>query len=98
MERRLEMITKWLRDSGLVVNDEKTEVSLFHKRDHQTVTLTINVKQILSKKTINVLGVVFDGKLQWTNQITQAINKSKRALHGIRLIKKYDSMLLSTLW
>ena len=46
-------------------------------------------KQILSKKTINVLGVEFDGKLQWTNQITQAINKSKRALHGIRLIKKY---------
>ena len=78
--------TKWLKDSGLVVNEEKTEVCLFHRRDHQTVYLTINGKQIMTKKTINVLGVVFDGKLQWTNQIKQAINKSKRALHGIKLI------------
>ena len=30
-----------------------------------------------------------DSKLQWTNQIAQAISKSKQALHGIKLIKKY---------
>ena len=38
---------------------------------------------------INVLGVVFDSKMQWSNQVSQAINNSKRALHGIRLIKKF---------
>ena len=28
LEKRLEMITKWLKDSGLVVNEEKTEICL----------------------------------------------------------------------
>ena len=58
MERRLEMITKWLKDSGLIVNEEKTEICLFHKRDHQTVIVTINGKQVRTKKNINVLGVM----------------------------------------
>ena len=83
------MITKWLKDSGLIVNEEKTEICLFHKRDHQTVIVTINGKQVRTKKNINVLGVMFDSKLQWSDQVSQAINKSRRALHGIKLIKKY---------
>ena len=89
MERRLEMITKWLRDSGLIVNDEKTEVCLFYKREHPTVSLTINNKQIRSKNSIIVLGVIFDSRLQWSMQIAQTISKSKKALHAIRLINKY---------
>ena len=62
---------------------------LFYKTDHPTVELTLNGKLVKSKKTINVLGVVFDSKMLWSNQISQAINKSKKALHGIKLIKKY---------
>ena len=89
MEMKLEMITKWLKDSGLVVNEEKTELCLFHKRDHPSVEVTINGKIIKSKKCINVLGVLFDSKMQWIDQVSQAITKSKKALHGIKLIRKY---------
>ena len=89
MELRLEMITKWLKESGLIVNEEKTEICLFYKQDHPTVTLTLNGKLLRTKKTINVLGVIFDSKMQWSNQVAQAISKSKKALHGIKLIKKY---------
>ena len=32
---------------------------------------------------------ITNSKLQWSNQIAQAISKSKQALHGIKLIKKY---------
>ena len=89
MEQRLEMITKWLKNSGLVVNEEKTEICLLYKRDHLNVELTINEKRVKTKKSINVLGVQFDSRMQWSDQVAQAINKSKRALHGIKLIKKY---------
>ena len=68
------MLTKWLKDSGLVVNAEKTEICLFLKRDHPTVNLTITGKLIKSKKNINVLGVTFNSKLQWSSQVSQAIN------------------------
>ena len=71
------------------MNEEKTEVCLFYKQDHNTVELTLNGKLIRSKKTINVLGVTFDSKMQWTTQVSMAISKSKRALHAIKLVKKY---------
>ena len=83
------MITKWLRDSGLVVNDDKTEICLFFKRDHAPINLTINNKILTSQHTINVLGVLFDCKLAWTSQVAQTIKKSRKALQAIRLIKKY---------
>ena len=38
---------------------------------------------------MNVLGVEFDSKLQWSNHIAKAISKSRRALHAIRLIRNY---------
>ena len=83
------MITKWLKDSGLIVNEEKTEICLFYKRDHPTIELTINEKRVKSKKTINVLGILFDSKLQWSDQASKAINNSKKALHGIKILKRY---------
>ena len=83
------MVTKWLKDSGLVVNEGKTEICLFYKSDHPLIEIRINDILIKSKKTINVLGVLFDSKLQWCEQVSQAINKSKRAMHGIKLIRKY---------
>ena len=90
MEQKLEMITKWLKDSGLIVNEEKTEICLFYKQDTPVVNISLNGKLIRSKKTINVLGVTFDSKMQWSNQVSHSIAKSKRALHGIRLVKKYN--------
>ena len=38
---------------------------------------------------MNVLGVIFYSKLTWSNQVTQATQKSKKALHAINLIKIY---------
>ena len=32
MEKTLESVTKWLRQSGLKVNDSKTELCLFHRK------------------------------------------------------------------
>ena len=38
---------------------------------------------------MNILGVQFDSKLTWTEQINKTINKYKKALHAIRIIRKY---------
>ena len=37
----------------------------------------------------NVLGVVFDSKLNWSSHVVHAIKKSNKALHAIRIIKQY---------
>ena len=40
---------------------------------------------------MNALGVVFDSKLNWAKHIANQINKANRALHAIKLIRRYFS-------
>ena len=67
LEMRLEMITKWLKDSGLVVNESKTKVCLFHGNDQPLIQIRLQDVLITSKKSMNVLGVIFDSKLTWNS-------------------------------
>ena len=52
MEKSLEAITKWLRKSGLKVNDEKTELWLFHRKNQPKTRLAVNTIELLSKDSI----------------------------------------------
>ena len=88
-ESKMNTITKWFQDSGLKINANETELCLFHRNDHEPVTLAINGIQVTSKSSINVLGVQFDSKLSWCDQVNKTINKAKKAYHAISLIKKY---------
>ena len=89
MERSLEAITKWLRDSGLKVNEAKTEMCMFHRSNLRIVNLTINNVVISSTPQINVLGVTFDAKLQWTEQVSNVVKKANKSLLAIKLISKF---------
>ena len=44
---------------------------------------------IKSSKTINVLGVIFDQKLQWGEQINNCTTKANNAITAIRMFKKF---------
>ncbi len=77
VELALDFITKWMRNSGLKVNDAKTEACLFYRKDCMPVRIKVGLDSIATKKTLNVLGVIFDYKLQWTEQVAKAILKSR---------------------
>jgi CHASE3 domain sensor protein len=47
--------------------------------------------RINTKKWMNVLGVVFYSKLQWSEQVTKAVQKSNKSLNAIRIIRKIFS-------
>ena len=89
MKKSLEAITKWLKDSGLKVNDSKTELCLFNRNPHGSIDLTFNGVTLISKPTMNVLGVVFDSRLQWNEHVAQTIKKTESALHCMRQIKYF---------
>ena len=89
MERKLGLIIEWLRKSGLKVNETKTELCLFHRKDKPPIEITLYNQSITSKSSMNVLGVLFDSKLQWQPQVSNTISKSKRALHALTMIRKY---------
>ena len=73
----------------LKINETKTELCLFYRNDHAPVTITVNNINLTSKSSINVLGVQFDSKLSWSDQVNKSINKAKKAYHAINPIKKY---------
>ena len=75
MEMKLEMITKWLKDSGLKVNETKTEICLFHRNSTQKISITLQNERINSKNSMNVLGVVFDSRLNWSEHVSEAVRK-----------------------
>ena len=89
MENKLKRITTWLTSSGLKVNETKTELCMFHRNDHPPIEILLNNQNLKSKSSINVLGVLFDSKLNWQSHVEQTITKAKKSLHAIRIIKKY---------
>ena len=91
MQSKLEKITKWLKDSGLKVNESKTELCLFHRKDQVPITIYLNNEPLTTKPHMNVLGVAFDCKMNWQTQIEHSITKAKKALNAIKLIRKYFS-------
>ena len=92
MQTSLEAIVKWLRQSGLKVNEDKTELCLFHRNDTRMISLLLNNINIRSTPQINVLGVTFDSKMQWNEQVSKTIKKANKALMAIKLIKKHFSL------
>ena len=89
MEATLESIRCWIKQSGLKINENKTEICLFSRHANDRVTVKIGPDEIVTKDNINVLGVNFDAKLEWSTHIKNAINRSSKALNAIRLIRKY---------
>ena len=91
---------KWIEASGLVINQEKTEVCLFHRNDIKVRTINIGANAIQVKQHIKILGVIFDSKLTWFNQVDNALasaNKAKQALSLIARFFNSDELLkLST--
>ena len=69
MEKKLGVIVNWLSKSGMKVNEQKTDLCLFYKRDVAPISIVLSGQVISSNKTINVLGVIFDSKLQWSDHI-----------------------------
>ena len=67
-------------------NESKTEVCLFHKNDQPKITITLQNVRIESRKEMNVLGVVFDSKLNWNAHVASAISKSRKSLYALRLL------------
>ena len=62
---------------------------LFHRSDIRAINITINNVTIRSTPQINVLGVIFDSKLQWTAHVSKTIKKSNSNLQAIKIISKY---------
>jgi hypothetical protein len=79
---------KWLRDSGLEVNEGKTELVLFYIKDCRPYDIRLNHNVVTPKIHMNVVGVIFDPRLQWFQHLLHTITRAKKMLNTIKLIKR----------
>jgi hypothetical protein len=63
MEKAIAVITKMLFQPGLYVNNSKTKPFLFYKQDISPTSLIIGDDVVWSSKTLNLMDVLFDTKL-----------------------------------
>ena len=89
IEIKLKIIIKWLTDSGLKVNEQKTELCLFYRKDTPPIVIRINDAEINSTNSMNVLGITFDSKLTWAKHVAKQVAKSNKALQAIKMIRKF---------
>jgi hypothetical protein len=78
-----------IKKSGLVVNCAKTEVCLFYKSDVGSVSVMVGNDRNITSKQMNVLGIIFDSKLQWNAQVSSCLKKANKSLFALKLIRKY---------
>ena len=89
LSTKLVKIMKWLKDSGLKVNENKTEMCIFHRNKNTEGELKIEEALISAKGHMNVLGMTFDSKLNWGPQVSRAIKGANKALQAVKMIKKF---------
>ena len=68
MRASLNIIIKWLKDSGLKVNWSETEICIFHRNLCPLTTVSVDSVLVQTTESINNLGVEFESKLQWSKK------------------------------
>ena len=89
LERLGTLLINWFKASGLKVNENKTEVCIFHKNDIRCETITLGDTCIKSSKSMKILGVLFDQKLKWNFHIEEVIKQCKKRMQALRLIRRF---------
>ncbi len=72
--------------SGLKVNIEKTELTIFHRFNTSTEQIRVKNITVKSSPVLKVLGMLFDNRMQWDIQIKKSINETRRSLQGLKII------------
>ena len=89
IETSFSTICEWMKDSGLKINEAMTEVCVFLRGDTATIIISVNGINVRTRTEINVLGVLFDSKLQWANHVQNAITHANGTLNPIKLLRKF---------
>jgi hypothetical protein len=104
IENSLEAITKRLRQSSFLVNQDKTEICLYYKKDVCPITCSVEFNRM------NFLGVIFDSILKCSYKVSHCIQKTMSTIKQIcryfnknkllKLLSNYNSFSLynSQMW
>jgi len=89
LKTKTELLVKWFKDSGMVVNENKTEFCVFHRTKKEVRNMRINDVIISSQPTIKALGVILDSNLNWEPHVINVRRTCEKTNMGFNILKKY---------
>ena len=85
----LTRISLWFQNSGLKVNEEKTEIVIFYKNNCIPEDVLINGTTVRTKATMKVLGITMDATLTWNEHVNTTISNVQSKIHAVRMIQRF---------
>jgi hypothetical protein len=70
-------------NSGLKVNNSKTEFTVFHKSLNR---VRDGLEWICAKQKMSILGIIFDSPLERTKQVDKSILRARQSSQALRRI------------
>ncbi len=79
---------EYLRNLGMVVNQEKTEALYISRKDQKQLSIKCGTSEVKTKSEIKVLGVLLDERLSWSPHISKTINKMNQLSGALKFIRR----------
>ena len=102
----LNKLVDWFDANKLIINCDKTNVMYFHRSNHDTSNVVINMKNVPLQvtKSVKFLGIIFDDNLNFNNHRLYICNKMsknvgvlcklRQVLPEKHLLMLYNSLIL----
>ena len=88
LEKKSEVAIKWFSDNNMIVNLKKFQVIIINRqnRSSHNFCLNINSAEIKSKKSVTLLGIEIDNKLNFEKHVSTICKKANNHLNAISRI------------
>ena len=87
-------VSCWCKSNGLEINETKTKVLLFAKKNSSTIDQR-HIPCLCS--SIKILGVTFENSLKWSKHIQEVCTKASRRIYALKSLKRIPSISMSDL-
>ena len=90
LQKDINVLSKWFRENGMIVNTDKTKVMLFTSRKNKRsldIEISMNGEKLQNVTKFKYLGVVVDHNLDWSSHINEVVRKITHSVQSVRRIK-----------
>ena len=89
LQKNTEILMKWFNENYMKSNNEKCHLVISSPDE---VSIKIGCDEIVNEKSVKLLGVTIDQKLNFSEHVTNLCQKASRKLHALARISKYMSI------
>ena len=95
MEKDVENLQSWSKDSNLLFNSDKLQLIIFHSQrlmnfpKNQSQLFRCSGRSIEYKTNVKLLGVYLDHNLTWSTHINEIIKSSQGTLRALRKFSRF---------